>query len=93
MRTANPKRVLKLNIKNDVEKASAEAEKVLEKMSKLEGLSRNTLRAMNPVPMNITISGAENIRHSQVMPPSSINSNTISPSPEQQTSLKTTFMR
>ena len=43
MRTANPKRVLKLNIKNDVEKASAEAEKVLEKVSRLEGLSRNTL--------------------------------------------------
>ena len=55
MRTANPKRVLKLNIKNDVEKASAEAEKVLEKISKLESLSRNTLRAINPVPMNITI--------------------------------------
>jgi hypothetical protein len=30
MRTVNAKRVLKLNIKSDVEKASAEAEKVLE---------------------------------------------------------------
>lgn len=59
MRTVNPKRVLKLNIKSDVEKASAEAEKVLEQVSRLEGLSRNTIRAMNPVPMNITINGIE----------------------------------
>jgi hypothetical protein len=65
MRTTNAKRVLKLNIKNDVEKASAEAEKVLEKVSKLEGVSRNTLRAMNPVPMNITIKGVdEELRNS-----------------------------
>jgi hypothetical protein len=59
MRTVNAKRVLKLNIKNDVEKASAEAEKVLEQISKLEGMTRNTLRGLNPVPMNITIKEPE----------------------------------
>ena len=92
MRTVNAKRVLKLNIKSDVEKASAEAEKVLEQISKLEGMTRNTLRGLNPVPMNITIEGPEESRNQSSL---GLNSNqisqTASPNPDQ--SMQTTFIR
>lgn len=92
MRTVNAKRVLKLNIKSDVEKASAEAEKVLEQISKLEGMTRNTLRGLNPVPMNITIKGPEESRNqSSLGLNSNLISQTASPNPDQ--SMQTTFIR